>query len=83
MTLNEKNLQIIKVVLEEKIGELEYPCENCLYFDCQKNPLNKQLLKKHRWEPVIDWKECLKQTAKQREQLQKITKKIIEANSMH
>lgn len=67
MRLNEENYRRIYSLIDEKISELEYPCDHCLYFDCIKNPYARQLLKKFREMFVVGWEECLKQ---KREELQ-------------
>lgn len=69
--MNKKNLKRIYKFLElYLIDKLQYPCDNCNYFECKKNTLNKgNIIKnKYKWND-IDWKKCLK---KEKEQLNDI-----------
>jgi len=75
MVLSKKDLKEICLILQENIQSLEEPCNNCLYFDCAKNPFNKKLKKEHQWKPIINWKKCLKDTKEEKKRLKEILKK--------
>lgn len=60
--MKEKTLKGIYEFLERDLLEkLEYPCDSCGFFECEKNPLNAQgiIKKKYRWND-IDHVRCLK-----------------------
>ena len=71
-----KNSQIREIyfLLSSKINQLEYPCDNCVSFDCEKNPINKQLLKRYRWPEVVDSRACLKERRKELNEYREIIK---------
>jgi len=68
--MNKRNLKKIYEFLERNLLELEEPCENCRYFECEKNSLNKAgiIKEKYRWND-IDWKSCLKKKRKRLDEL--------------
>ncbi|MBN2250997.1 MAG: hypothetical protein JW724_02860 [Candidatus Altiarchaeota archaeon] len=60
--MDEKTLKKIYGFLEQELLEkLEYPCDHCTYFECEKNPLNAQdiIKNKYKWND-IDHSSCLK-----------------------
>jgi hypothetical protein len=60
--MDEKTLKEIYEFLEwDLLEKLEYPCESCGFFECEKNSLNAQgiIKKKYRWND-IDHGQCLK-----------------------
>lgn len=75
MKLTNEDIRDIFCLIDDKIDQLENPCWGCLYFDCAKNPYNKQLKKQFREAELIDWKECLRQGKKELKRLKKLLKK--------
>lgn len=72
--MNHKSLKKIYGFLERDVLEkLEYSCDNCGYFECEKNTLNTGdiIRKKYKWND-INWVYCLKGKRKELENLMKI-----------
>jgi hypothetical protein len=69
--MDEKTLKRIYGFLERDLLEkLEYPCDECVYYECEKNPLNKWGIIKRRYKANdIDHKRCLDQNRKQLKEL--------------
>ena len=64
--MENKYLKRIYEFLEfDLLEKLEYPCDNCRYFECEKNNLNSEdiIRKKYKWND-IDWRQCLKREKK-------------------
>jgi hypothetical protein len=60
--MNEKSLKKIYEFLElDLLEKFEYPCDNCGYFECEKNTLNSGdvIKKRYKWND-INWRYCLK-----------------------
>lgn len=65
--MNQEDLEKIYKFLDRYVLEkLEYPCDHCGYFECEKNYLNSEdiIKKRYKWND-IDWKHCLKRNKKE------------------
>ncbi len=72
--MKERNFKRIYDFLDRYVLEkLEYPCNNCGYFECEKNSLNsgEVIRKRYKWND-IDWKRCLKRTKTELDNLMKV-----------
>lgn len=63
-------------LVEEK---LEYPCDECGYDECEKNPIKELLLKKYREFNIIDYRQCLKERKEEYNRLMKVLRKFNES----
>lgn len=72
--MDKKTLAKIYEFLEwDVLEKLEHPCEECGYFECQKNTLNAEdiIKKKYKWND-IDYKHCLKRNKQRLKELMEI-----------
>lgn len=55
------------------LEKLEYPCDNCGFFECKKNSLNSGdiIKKRYKWND-INWRHCLKREKKELKELMEI-----------
>jgi hypothetical protein len=67
LRLDDKTLKRIYGFLElDLLEKFEYPCDECVYYECEKNPLNNGGIIKTRYRVNdIDHKRCLEHNRKQ------------------
>ena len=69
--MDEKTLKRTYEFLERDLLEkLKYPCDECVHYECGKNPLNAQGIIKKKYEVNdIDHEKCLERTRKRLKEL--------------
>jgi len=61
-------------LIDDKINELESPCDNYDYWECKKNPLQEDIIKNKYKLNVIGWRRCLRETKKELLLLKKLAR---------